>query len=114
MTTEEIMQKIVEANILDQHDIATIERGLKFQEIYNIMLNEALFKDTNTNIFNFKYQVGQAFGKVKGHCPDCVHCMKISSVNTKNNNKTVKYACNRTNKDVYEYNTCEYFERVED
>ena len=60
MTTDEIMDKIVETKI--------IERALKLQEAYEQILDESLgLKNIKTgeecgNKFNLKYQVAQRFG----------------------------------------------------
>ena len=64
MTSDQILETIVNANILDGKDIAFIERGLKLQEMYEIMLNEAIGlkkpgEKEPTNIFDFKYQTYQ-------------------------------------------------------
>lgn len=69
MTTDEILEKIVEAKIFDNvQDIAKIERALKLQEAYEQILDESLgLKNIKTgeecgNKFNLKYQVAQRFG----------------------------------------------------
>ena len=116
--TDKIIEKVVKSNLFDVQEVATIERALKFSEMYDIMLNECLFKQTDakTNIFDFKYQVGQVFGKVKhkGHCSDCIECLKTVSYDPKTQNKIVKYTCGLHSKDTYEYNSCEYFKDFND
>ena len=40
------------------------------------------------------------------YCKDCANCITSASIG--NNGKTTNYYCTRTNKDTYEYNTCEF------
>lgn len=73
-----ILNKIIEANILDDKDIATIERGLKFQEMEDIMLNESLNLG-NTDVFQFKHQIyknNKINKTVSKCCMNCVKCLK--------------------------------------
>lgn len=121
MTTEEIMQKIVEANILDQYDIATIERGLVLQDAYNQILDDSIaMKNPTTGIienkFGLQYQVGQNFGKNtwKGRkvdsCDNCAKCLK--NVSLSGGLIAVSYSCTRTNQYTYKLNRCDYFEPI--
>lgn len=107
-----ILNKIIEANILDDKDIATIERGLKFQEMEDIMLNESL-RLGNTDVFQFKYQIYKNNKPIKvTYCKDCAKCMKQFG---KGQNRIItKYTCTRDNKETYGLNTCEFFEAVND
>ena len=66
MSTEEILKKIFDANILDAHDLATVERGLKLQDAYDEILNESmgLYRiNKEEPKYNMQYQVAQCFGK---------------------------------------------------
>lgn len=78
MNSDKIIETINNADILDAHDMATVERALKMLDMYDIMLNEAIGPQIEcngkwsmpSNYFGFKYQVGQAFGHKK-FCKDC-------------------------------------------
>lgn len=109
-----ILNKIIEANILDDKDIATIERGLKFQEMEDIMLNESL-KLGDSNIFDLKYQANMPRYKTlckPGFCKDCVNGIKLSSVPGGSDYKaSTRYQCALKGTYTCEYNTCEQFEK---
>ena len=68
MTTDEIMDKIVEAKIFDDvKTIASIELALKMQDAHNQIFNEALGivrhkSGEFENKFGLRYQVAQKFG----------------------------------------------------
>ena len=126
MTTEEIMDTIVKANILDKYDIATIERGLFLQDAYNQILDDSLsLRNPETgmreNKFGLRYQIGQNFNKPTwkgniGVCKDCAKCMK-QSYNINNafdNTVTLKtnYTCTKTNKETFALNNCDFFEAI--
>ena len=40
------------------------------------------------------------------YCKDCVNCIVSASIGS--NGKITNYYCTKTNKDTYEYNTCEF------
>ena len=40
------------------------------------------------------------------YCKDCVNCITSASIG--NNGKITNYYCTKTNKDTYEYNSCEF------
>lgn len=107
-----ILNKIIEANILDDKDIATIERGLKFQEMEDIMLNESLNLG-NTDVFQFKHQIyrNNKINKTVSKC--CMNCTKcIKQFGRGQNLVKAKYTCTRDNKETFALNTCEFFEQI--
>lgn len=107
-----ILNKIIEANILDDRDIATIERGLKFQEMEDILLNESLNLG-NTDVFQFKHQIyrNNKINKTVSKC--CMNCTKcIKQFGRGQNLVKVKYTCTRDNKETFALNTCEFFEQI--
>lgn len=107
-----ILNKIIEANILDDRDIAIIERGLKFQEMEDIMLNESLGLG-NTDVFNFEHQIYKINKPIKvAYCKDCTKCMK--QFGRGQSRIITKYTCARDNKETFALNTCEFFEQIEE
>ena len=112
--SDRIMNIIAQANILDPKDIATIERGLKLQESYELMLNESL-KLGDSNMFDLKYQNGMPRYKTiekVGFCKDCVNAIKLSSVPGGSDYKaSIRYQCALKGTYTCEYNTCEQFEK---
>ena len=110
--TNRILNKIIEANILDDKDIATIERGLKFQEMEDIMLNESLNLG-NTDVFQFKHQIYKNDKSNKAEAKCCMNCVKcLKQFGRGQNLVKAKYTCTRDNKETFALNTCEYFERI--
>lgn len=111
--SDRILDKIVKAKILDAHDIATVERALKAQEIQEVLLNESIGISKETKIFDLKYQVAQAFGTLgrPGVCKDCAKCLKQTSIgsNPKGVSAKTHYTCTRDNKETYALNSCVYF-----
>lgn len=110
--TNRILNKIIEANILDDKDIATIERGLKFQEMEDIMLNESLNLG-NTDVFQFKHQIyrNNKINKAEAKC--CMNCVKcLKQFGRGQNLVKTKYTCTRDNKETFALNTCEFFEQI--
>ena len=47
-------------------------------------------------------------------CADCIHCLKTLSVSSKTNTYNEKYFCGKNARDTYKYNTCYFFEAVND
>lgn len=112
--SDRILKTIAQANILNQQDIATVERGLKLQESYELMLNESL-KLGDSNIFDLKYQANMPRYKTlckPGFCKDCVNGIKLSSVPGGSDYKaSTRYQCALKGTYTCEYNTCEQFEK---
>ena len=110
--TNRILNKIIEANILDDKDIATIERGLKFQEMEDVMLNESLGL-TKTNVFDFEHQIYKINKPVRiAYCKNCRNCLKTTSMS--GGLKCTSYSCARKSTYTYALNTCEFFEAAEE
>lgn len=112
--SDRILKTIVQANILDPKDIATVERALKLQESYELILNESLGL-SHSNMFDLKYQKGMpkyaSLGK-PGFCKDCVNAIKLSSVPGESDHKTsTRYQCALKGIYTCKYNTCEQFEK---
>lgn len=107
-----ILNKIIEANILDDKDIATIERGLKFQEMEDIMLNESLNLG-GTDVFQFKHQIYKNNKVNKSISKCCMNCSKcLKQFGRGQNLIKAKYTCTKDNKETYTFNTCEFFEQI--
>lgn len=110
--TNRILNKIIEANILDDKDIATIERGLKFQEMEDIMLNESLNLGS-TDVFQFKHQIYKNNKVNKSILKGCMNCAKcLKQFGRGQNLIKAKYTCTKDNKETYALNTCEFFEQI--
>lgn len=112
--SDRILNVISQANILDPKDIATVERALKLQESYELILNESL-RLSHSNIFNLKYQKSMpkyASLCKPGFCKDCVNGIKLSSVPGGSDYKaSTRYQCALKGTYTCEYNTCEQFEK---
>ena len=112
--SDRILNAISQANILNQKDIATVERALKLQESYEVILNESLGLGHST-VFNLKYQKGMpkyASLCKPGFCKDCVNAIKLSSVPGGSVTLTsTRYQCALKGTYTSEYNSCEQFEK---
>lgn len=112
--SDKILNVISQANILNQQDIATVERALKLQESYELILNESLGLG-DSNMFNLKYQnkMPKYASLCKpGFCKDCVNAIKLSSVPGGSDSKaSTRYQCALKGTYTCEYNSCTLFEK---